>query len=148
MNFLMELLSRAYELIRRLAEAAVGAFLDLNIFEKIIVLATVPALIGVAAPVGRYFIFESYFYINNPLAVYMIGIVILMFVLKYLPAAACMGARLFLNAYYLFWLVYLHVSGELSKAPYELTAGFYLSATMPVLFMTASLLSYILYRNE
>jgi len=148
MNLIMDILSGIYNLLRRLAEWAVNTFLDLNIFEKINLAICIPALFAVSMPVGRYYIFESYFYINNPLAVYMIGIVILMFAVRYLSPVPRLAAREFINAYYIFWLVFRHLSGDISKAPYTLTSGFYINIAVPAVFMLVSLLSFLMFREE
>lgn len=129
----MDLLQRVYE-----------KFLSLSVAEKVIFLNAVPAFFAVILPVARYTIFETWFYINNPLAVYMIGIVIIMFISLYFEGRVKFIVRLLLNGYYLFWVVYLPLAGELTKAnPHEITAGYYINIAVPVLYLAASGFCYL-----
>ncbi|HRZ25659.1 MAG TPA: hypothetical protein P5295_02535 [Spirochaetota bacterium] len=148
MNLILDLLSRLYDLMKRMAEWAVDRFLRQNIFEKIVILLCIPGFIAVSVPVARYYIFESYFYINNPFAVYMIGVMIVMFAARYFTPLVCLTVREIVNMYYLAWLVYLHLSRELSRAPYELTSGYYLNIAVPAAFMAVSLLAFVFFRDE
>jgi hypothetical protein len=148
MNLIMDLLARLYNLMKDLAEWAVDRFMRLNFFEKINLLLFIPGFIAVSIPVARYYMFEMYFYINNPFAVYLIGIMIIMFAVRYFSPLVCLAAREFINLYYIGWLIYLHLSRELSKAPYELTWGYYLNLAVPVAFMLVSLLGFAVYRDE
>ena len=132
LNFIYNILSRVYE-----------KFLDVSIPEKIVFLNTVPAFLAVILPVARYYIFDTWFYINNSLAVYMLAIVIVMYASLYFSGIKKLLARLVINAYYLFWIIYLPLAGELTKAdPFEITAGYYLNIAAPVIYIAASLFSY------
>lgn len=120
-------------------------FLDISIPEKIIFLNTIPALFAIVLPVARFYIFERYFNINNPLAVYMIGIVIIMFASLYIRSTIIFPVRLVLNGYYLFWVIYIPLAGELTKAqPHEIYAGYYLNIIVPAVYILASVFSFIL----
>jgi hypothetical protein len=78
----------------------------------------------------------------------MIGIVLVIFVSFAFYGRIKMGVRVILNLYYLFWVFYLHLSGNLSRAPYELKAGYYLNIAVPVIYTAASLLCYRFYESN
>jgi hypothetical protein len=123
-------------------------FQEINFSEKVVFLNIFLAFFAVIVPVARFYIFESYFYINNPLAVYLIGIVFIMFASIYFTGLIKLVLRLLINCYYLFWIIYLPVVGELTKAkPYELYFGYYLNIAVPVIFITFSVLNYFMF-NE
>ncbi len=131
-NFIYDILSRLYE-----------KFLDVSLPEKIVFLNIITAFLAVILPVARYYIFDTWFYINNSLAVYMLAIVIVMYVSLYFAGAIKLAARLAINGYYLFWVIYLPLAGELTKAdPYEISFGYYLNIAAPAVYIAASLFSY------
>ena len=148
MKFILDLVFYIIDGIKNLFFWSLDKFLGINIFEKLIFFTFIPAFFAVAFPVARYFIFDSYTYINNPLAIYMIGIVFLMPALSSAPSVWALAGRVIINAYYIFWVVYLHLSGSLSKAPYELIWGYYLNIIVPALFVLLSFLSYLIFRDD
>ena len=118
-------------------------YLDLSMPDKIIFLNSFLAFFAIILPVARYYIFETYFYINNPLAVYMIGIVLIMFISLYYRGSIKLIIRLLINSYYLFWIVYIPLAGELTKAdPHEICIGYYINIAVSIIFIISSLLSY------
>ncbi len=127
-------------LIRRLLDW----FLGLAIFNKLIVINFSVAFLAIVMPVAKYYIFESWFVINNPVAVYLIGIVFVMIATIYLPNLYGYIIRMVLNFWYLAWILFLLASGGISHAPYELTTGFYFNIAAPVLFMVFSSLQFFL----
>lgn len=132
LNFAFTILNRVYD-----------KFLDVSVPEKIIFLNSITAFFAIILSVARYYLFETYFYINNPLAVYMLGIVIVMFITLYFSGFLKLVIRFVMNAYYLFWIIYLPLAGELTKAdPYQITTGYYLNIIAPAIYITASLFSY------
>lgn len=134
---LMELLDRGYR-----------KFMEIGISEKLIVVTTIPAFLAVVLSVAQYYIFESYFYINNPLAVYMIGIVLVMLASVFFNGGVKCAVRVLVNGYYLGWIIYLPLAGELTKAnPYSLRVGYYMNIAVPILYIVASLYSYFFARE-
>ena len=118
-------------------------FLNISIFEKIILLNAITAFFAILFPVARFYIFNSYFYINNPLAVYLICIIIIMFISINFSRFVKLTLRLFLNGFYLFWVIYLPLAGEITKAdPYEIYTGYYINMAVPSVYLIASLFSY------
>ncbi len=141
-----ELISFLIDLIFDLLRRIYLKFQEINFSEKVVFLNIFLAFFAVIVPVARFYIFESYFYINNPLAVYLIGIVILMFASIYFTGLIKLVLRLLINGYYLFWIIYLPLAGELTKAePYELYFGYYLNIAVPVIFIIFSALSYFIF---
>ena len=119
-------------------------FLGVNNSGKIIILNVIPAFFAVVLPVARFRIFDSYFDVNNPFAVHMIGIIVLMFVCEFFKRIVKLVIRLLLNTYYLFWIIYTPLAGGgLTKAqPHEITFGYYFNIAVPLIFMAASVYNY------
>ncbi len=131
-DFLMRILNRIYD-----------KYLDVGIPEKIIFLNTIPAFFAIILAVAKYYIFESYFYINNPLAVYMLGIIFIMLITLYFTGVIKLAVRILVNGYYLFWIIYLPLAGELTQAnPHEITPGYYVNIAVPAIYLISSLFSY------
>lgn len=135
-------------LVKQLGHKILEKFFEINPFEKGIVVGTVLAFAAVVAPMARYRIFDSYFTINNPVAHYLIGIVIVMIASVYFPGLITMIIRLILNILYLTDIIYLQAAHEISKAPYEVTFGYYLNFIVPAAYVALSLGSYFLYRES
>ena len=120
-------------------------FLNSNFSEKVLFLNIIPAFFAIIMPVARFYLFETYFYINNPLAVYMIGIVIIIFITLYFSGLIVLVIRITVNAYYLFWVIYLPLAGELTKAdPHQICFGYYLNIVIPVIYIIFSTSSYFI----
>ena len=134
-----------FDLIRRIYLK----FWDISFSEKVVFVNIIPAFFAIILPVARYYIFETYFYINNPLAVYLIGITLIMFVSIYFSGLIKLVVRLLLNSYYLFWVIYLPIVGDLTKAdPYEIHFGYYLNIAVPSIFIIFSSLSYLMFDDR
>ena len=147
LNMIMDLFAWIFNYIKRICVILLEKFMEINMLEKGIVLVTILAFAAVVAPMARYIIFDSYFTINNPIAHYMIGIVIAMLVTVYFPGLITMIARVFLNLAYMIGVIYLQAAHEISKAPYELSAGYYLNIIVPLLYIGLSLASGLLSRE-
>ena len=147
-QLVVDVFSWIINLVKQLGQKLLEKFFEINPFEKGIVAGTVLAFAAVVAPMARYRIFDSYFTINNPIAHYLIGIVIVMIVAVYFPGLITMIIRLILNILYLADIIYLQAAHEISKAPYEVTFGYYLNIIVPVAFVVLSLGSYFLYRES
>jgi hypothetical protein len=139
---LKELLVYIFRLLLDLAGRLYEKFLDVSMPEKIIFLNTLPAFLAVIFPVAKFYIFESYFNVNNPLSVYMIAIAGLMFISVYYPTSLVFYGRLFINSYYLFWIIYIQLANQITKAdPHVIAAGYYLNIIVPVIYILASIAS-------
>ncbi len=142
-TMLFELVRSILDLLYRIFNRIYNKYLDISVPEKIIFLNTIGAFFAVALPVAKYYIFGTFFFINNTLAVYMLGIMIVMIATLYITGLTRLLIRALLNAYYLFWIIYLPLAGELTKAdPYRLTPGYYVNIAVPAIYIVASLFSY------
>ncbi len=148
LDLIMDILAWIYGQAKTLVLAIVEKFLEINIFEKLIVVATLLAFAAVVAPVGKYVIFDAVFKINNPIAHYMIGITLVMIATVYVPGILSMIARVSLNLSYLVYIVYLHSAGEISKAPYEVASGYYFNIAAPIVYAMCAVASVLIYRDS
>jgi hypothetical protein len=123
-------------------------FLDQSLSEKIIYLNIIPAFFAIILPVAQFNIFGSYTPVNNPLAVHLIGIIVIMIASSYLNGLKRMLIRSLINAYYLFWIIFIPLSSGLTKAqPHDIIFGYYLNIAVPVIFIAASLIGYYVYKE-
>jgi hypothetical protein len=144
-------ISKIYDLVLYLFDLAVRIFtyiwekyLELDFFEKFVALTTFPAFFAVVLPMADFYIFEANFNINNPLAVYMIGIVAVMIASLYYPHRFRIFVRIGINAYFLFWVIYLPLAHELTKAePHRILFGYWMNIVVPVAYIVISLISFI-----
>jgi hypothetical protein len=148
LNALIGAITWLFNLLKQLFQKILEKFMEINICEKGIVVGTILAFAAVVLPMARYRIFDSYFSINNPIAHYMIGIVLVMVVTVYFPGMIAMAIRVILNILYLVDVIYLQAAHEISKAPYELTVGYYLNIIIALVYIVLSLGSFFLFRES
>ncbi|HON79360.1 MAG TPA: hypothetical protein PK544_12770 [Spirochaetota bacterium] len=118
-------------------------FLEVRLPEKVVYINTFLAFLAVVLPVAKFYIFESWFYVNNPLAVYMIGIAMVMFGSLYVSGLYVFIARIVLNSYYLVWVIYIPLAEGLTRAnPHWIIFGYFLNIAVPVIYILAGLWSY------
>ena len=142
METILGLIRWAFDFIRKILSGLLDKFQEINLFEKGVVLMVIPAFLAIVLPVAKHYLFEEYFYVNNPLAHYLIGIVIVMFAAIYFPVKWLFVAREILNALYLFGFIYLHQWQGIVKTSYALMPGYYFNLAVPALYMILSFLSY------
>lgn len=148
LNMVLDGVAWVYNLVKRIFLVIFEKFLEINIFEKAIVVAVVLAFAAVVSPMAKYNIFDMFFSINNPAAHYMIGIVLVMLITIYFPGFISLGLRIAVNLSYLIYIIYLEAAHEISKAPYELSAGYYLNIICPVVYIILSLGSALMARES
>ena len=146
-EFIIDLLKQIGSLIAGFAGWLWEKFTDISLFEKIIIITFIPAFFAVILPIAKFWIFGGFYYVNNPLAVYLIGIVAVMYITHLFPGTISFAVREGLNAYYLFWVIYLQATGEIVKTSYNITFGYYFNLLVPVLFMVFSALSWLEIRD-
>ncbi len=147
LNFLADGASYVFGKVVQIFTFLKDRFLDLNPFEKLIVINAGIAFFAIVRPVASYYIFETYYYINNKIAHQLIGIVIVMFITQKFYNKITFMIRELLCSLYLIQMIYLHAAGEISKAPYKLNFGYSLNIAVPIIFMAASYLSYRYYES-
>jgi len=148
MENLTYILKKIWGMFLKLIQKPLSRFIEANIFDKLIVILTIPAFFAVVMPVGRFYIFETWSYINNPLAVYLIGIAAVMAVTLYFKGIVPLVIRLSVSVIYLIAVIYIHFAGGISKGPYELTNGYFLNIILPPVYVIFSFLSYLYYGRK
>jgi hypothetical protein len=122
---------------------AIDWFMELNIFNKIIVLNTIISFFAITQPIAKYYIFETWFFINNPVAVYLIFITIFMLVTIFFHHQYIFAARVILNLWYLLYVLYMLIFNAISKAPYVLSRGLAFNLIAPIVYLAVSVLIYL-----
>lgn len=148
LQLLIDVLVWLFNTLKRILSMLLSKFLEINIFEKGIVLAAGIAFAAVVAPMATYIIFDTTFSINNPVAHYLMGIVLFMLVTIYFPGFISMIARVALNVAYLIGIIYLQSAHEISKAPYDITVGYYLNIITPLVYISLSFVSWLMYHES
>lgn len=146
-DLLINVVVNIFELLKRVVSWLFERFVEMNIFDKGIVLSTIPAFLAVVLPVARYYMFENYMYINNPMAVSMIGIVIIMFITFIFKGPITLLVRCSLNTVFFIFSLYVLIAHEISKAPYTVLPVYFLNLAVPVLFVIFSISSFLVYDN-
>jgi hypothetical protein len=122
-------------------------FLHVPLFEKIIVINTIPAFFAVTMEAGRFRIFDSWFSLTNPLAVYLIAVVVIMLAVSafnFYDNRWFAAARVLINIYYLGWAFWYLMSDSLTKArPYEVSFWYNFNFIVPVIYIVFSALSFL-----
>ncbi len=143
MNALKELLYSLGSFCAGMLRMTVDWFNGLELFNKVIVVNTVTAFFAIVLPIARYYIFETWFVINNPLAVYMILIAFIMVGTIFLRAMLLVFLlRVVINGWYLVAIIYLWATHTFSSAPYEVSYGIIFNIAAPVVYGAASVMIY------
>mgnify|MGYP000903937375 FL=1 len=142
LTLIKNLLLWVFNLLFQIGTSLYEKFQEITLPEKVIFLNIIGAFFAVVLPMAKFYIFESYSYTNNPLAVYLIGIAMIMFASVYFRGFYVLVIRVALNAYYLAWVIYLPMADKITKAdPHTLTVGYYLNIIVPVVYILAALVS-------
>ena len=148
MDLILDILGYIVDLVKKILQWLADWFLELNIFDRILVSLTIPAFFAVILPVARYKIFELWTPINNPYAVEMIYIVCLIFVSFFIPSLYALILRVGANLFYLGWIIYAYASHTISHAPYEITGGFWINIVVPLTYCVVAGLSFLFYGQD
>ena len=140
------IVSAAAFIVRKTGEYALIAwewFKALPLAEQLILINGIPAICAVVLPAAKFYIFESWFEINNPLAVWMVGIGFLMFGTIFLRERVwVMPVRVVVNLYYLGLAVYMAASGTISKADaFTVTSYYSFNYVAPVIYAVLAVFS-------
>ncbi len=143
----LDVLGYFFEQVKRLFSWVIDTFLEINIFEKLILANTLAAFIAVVLPVARFTIFDRPHDINNPLSVYLTGIILIMLVTILYPGIISVAARCGGNTVYFIWFLVLYVTDGISRAhtepTFRYTAGVFINMIVPVVFVILSMMSFI-----
>lgn len=155
MEFLMNLLyvvkdflGFVLEKLMNLIDRLMSKFVEVNIFEKLIILNTITAFLANVFPVASHVIFDQRFEKVNPFGEYLIGIVFMMLITVYFPGLISLIIRLVLNTWYYGWVLYIHYGEGIIKTKYVLEPGYYVSLAVPLVYLLLSVLSYLAWRRE
>ncbi len=143
MNALKELLYSLGSFCARMLKTAVEWFLELSLLNKIIVINIIPSFFAITLPIAKYYIFESWSGINNPIAVYLILIVAIMFGTIFFHGPMVLAGRIVSNLWYLIAVIVIYSTHSISHAPYEISIGFFFNLAAPVIYMAASAMVYL-----
>jgi hypothetical protein len=136
-SYIMSFIKWAADILLRFLEYCVGIFRELEIPEKIIILLSIVSVIIPILPIARFYIFESWYYINNPLAVYFIGVIILIVIASIIQKPWIVIARLIAIILYFIWIIYLPIGNLITKAkPYELAYGYYINIVVSIIYIS------------
>ena len=143
MDALKEILYSIGSFCARMVRLAIDWFMGLTLFNKIIVINTIPSFFAITLPMAKYYIFESWTGINNPISVYLILIVIIMFVTIFFHGTKVLAGRVIINAWYFIYVIVLYFSRSISHAPYEISAGYFFNLVAPLIYIAAAVLVYL-----
>ncbi|MBN1499086.1 MAG: hypothetical protein JW982_02940 [Spirochaetes bacterium] len=117
-------------------------FLGINLFEKLVVCNGLTAFFAVILPSAKYYIFESWFTVNNPMSVYMIVVAFYMFLSIFFHSKFRVISRVLLLIYFIGWTLYHHYADPFVKCEHILMTGYYLNYITAAAYLAASLLSF------
>jgi len=143
MEALKELLYTFGSFCARMLKTAIDWFIELSLLNKIIVINTFTSFLAITLPIAKYYIFESWSYINNPIAVYLILIVIIMFATIFFHGPLVSGARVILNLWYIISVIVMLATHSFSQAPYVLSIGFFFNLIAPLIYIGATVMIYL-----
>ena len=147
MELIKELLYSIGEMFMRFVNRALAWFLALEFLNQAILVNSITAFFAIILPIAEYYIFDTWFEINNPQAVYLIAIVLIMVVTMYIPLFIAFVIRIAVNGWYLLWLIIVSATGSISHAPYEVTTGYYFNIAAPLIYIILSVLYYLARRG-
>ena len=118
-------------------------FMDLSLLNKIIVLNTLISFLAITLPIAKYYIFESWSGINNPIAVYLILIVAIMIGTTFFHGPVVLASRVIINLWYLISVIVVYATHSISHAPYVLSIGFFFNLIAPLIYIVVSAMVYL-----
>jgi len=143
MEALKELLYSFGSFLARMIKTVIDWFMGLSLLNKIIVMNTVTAFFAITLPIAKYYIFETWNGINNPVAVYMILIVFIMCGTTFLHGPMVLAGRIVINLWYFIAVIVIYSTHSISHAPYVLSPGFFFNLAAPVIYMAAAVMVYL-----
>lgn len=143
MEALKELLYSLGSFCARMIKTAIGWFMALSLLNKIIVINAFTSFLAITLPIAKYYIFETWFGINNPLAVYLILIVLIMFGTIFFHGPAVLAGRIIINLWYFISVIVIYATHSISHAPYVLSIGFFFNLIAPAIYIAAAVMVYL-----
>ncbi len=142
MEALKELLYSIGSFCANIIRTVVDWFMGLSLLNKIIVSNTLISFLAVTLPIAKYYIFESWFGINNPIGVYLIMIVVIMIATTFFTGPVNLGVRIICNLWYFVYVLVIFATHSISHAPYVLSIGFFFNLISPLIYIAVSVMIY------
>jgi hypothetical protein len=120
-------------------------FLELPLFEKLILFNGVPAMLAALLPVAQFPIFDSYHIIHNPLAHLVILLGLYMFGSAFLRHNGWFViGRCVFSVYYLIRVIYVSIADNAItySKEYTVSASFGINYIVPVVYIILTFLSW------
>jgi hypothetical protein len=143
MEALKELLYSLGSFFARMIKIAIDWFMGLSLLNKIIVINTFTSFLAITLPIAKYYIFESWTGINNPIAVYLILIVAIMFGTIFFHGPLVLAGRVISNLWYLIAVIVLYATHSISHAPYVMSIGFFFNLIAPAVYIALAVMVFI-----
>jgi len=143
MEALKELLYNLGSFCARMIKIAIDWFMELSLMNKIIVINTFTSFLAITLPIAKYYIFESWTGINNPIAVYLILIVAIMFGTIFFHGPLVLAGRVISNLWYLIAVIVIYATHSISHAPYVLSIGFFFNLIAPAVYIALAVMVYL-----
>ncbi len=142
MNLIIDILQYIPAKLLQLFYLTVDWFLGLNLAEKIVIFNAITAFFAVVLPSAKYFIFNNWFTVNNPMSVYMIGVAFYMFISIFMRGKVKLITRLLLICIFVISSIYLQFGDPFVKCKHVLLFGYYMNYIAAIIHFIASFLSY------
>jgi len=118
-----------------------GFYQKINIYDKLIIFNSFTSFLAIFLPIAEYQLFDTTFFINNPLAVYLLMITFLMSISVFIKNTPFLIIKISSNIYYLIWVIIIEKTNQISQGPYELCPGYFINIIAPLLYIILTLFS-------
>jgi hypothetical protein len=116
---------------------------EMSLTEKVIFFNSILCIISIIIPAAYFNIFNSRYYINNPVSITALFTFFVMTASLFIHDPRVFFVRITVSVFYFFLLISKVVAHTITKAdPYVLFVGFYLSALTAILYIIASISAY------
>ena len=119
-----------------------GWFMDQSLTDKLIIANTGVAFLAVVLPLVKYWMWDSWIGVNNPIGVYLIFISAIMFFTIIFRGRYVFALRIIVNAWYLLAFLVKWWTNSLCATQYYLSWGFLFNILAPVIFIALSLVAH------
>ncbi|NLV68314.1 MAG: hypothetical protein GXY14_11650 [Spirochaetes bacterium] len=121
---------------------AFGWFVDQSLTDKLIIGNTGVAFLAVVLPLVKYWMWDSWIGVNNPIGVYLIFISAIMFFTIIFRGRYVFALRIFVNTWYLLAFLVKWWTNSFCATAYFLSWGFLFNILAPVIFIALSLVAH------
>ncbi|HPS56671.1 MAG TPA: hypothetical protein PK514_01070 [Spirochaetota bacterium] len=147
MNILSEIFGLLKEILYTIGRFCAGLigrafewFMAQSFLDKMIIGNIGIAFLAVVLPLVKYWMWESWIGVNNPIGVYLIFISGIMFITIIFRGRYVTALRILVNAWYLLAFLVKWWNHSFCATSYLLTWGFFFNILAPVIFIALSLL--------